>query len=108
MRRTIPMPSQVLNSSLWFATAVIMLVSCANATDVRVTADPEIIRGCAFVAMINAYDSADLQRKASRLGGNVALVQIQWDPSGPVQGLKSGVYSYADVTVFRCEGTQPD
>jgi hypothetical protein len=73
----------------------------ANATRVRTTTDREVIRDCAFVAMTTAKDQIDLQRKASQLGANAALVPIQWYPEGP-QGLQVGVHSYADALVFRC------
>jgi hypothetical protein len=77
----------------------LVLVGCAKAMSdeaarVRITNTPEIARGCAFVGMASDDSITDLQGKAARLGGDVAVVTMQ------TQGAR-GV-TYTTVEVFRC------
>ena len=73
----------------------------ANAARVRITNNPELTRGCTFVGMASDDDMQDLQRKAFRLGGNIALVTFQSQRASPYS-----LQTYTTAEVYRCEGTR--
>jgi len=88
----------------------LVLVGCAktmsdedkvNAARVRITNNPEFTRGCTFVGMATDDDMQDLQRKAFRLGGNIALVTFQSQRASPYS-----LQTYTTAEVYRCEGTR--
>ena len=73
----------------------------ANAARVRITNNPEFTRGCAFVGMVSDDDMQDLQRKAFRLGGNIALVRFQSQRASPYS-----LQTYTTAEVYRGESTR--
>jgi len=73
----------------------------ANAARVRITNNPEIARGCAFVGMASDDSIKDLQGKAARLGGDMAVVTIQTQEArGGGGAFRYRTYTTAEV--FRC------
>ena len=98
--------------SVWLM--VLVLVGCAkamsdeeraNAARVRITNNPEIARGCAFVGMASDDSIKDLQGKAARLGGDVAVVTMQTQEArggGGAQGFGFRYRTYTTAEVFRC------
>ena len=105
-------------SSRWIVSLCLVglvLVGCAkamsdeeraNAARVRITNDPEIARGCAFIGMATDDSIKDLQGKAARLGGDVAVVTLQTQEGrggGGAQGFGFRYRTYTTAEVFRCE-----
>jgi hypothetical protein len=94
-------------AAVWFMS--LQLVGCAktmpnqeSVAAVRVTTNPVIPRGCVFVGGTTSNDSIeDLQRKAARLGGNVAFLTME---PPRAWGHRFGTYFMA--TVFRCDGAR--
>jgi uncharacterized protein YbjQ (UPF0145 family) len=73
----------------------------AAAARVRVTNDREIARGCAFVGMASDDSMKDLQEKAARLGGDVAVVTMQTQEASG-RGVAFRYVTYTTAEVFRC------
>jgi hypothetical protein len=94
-------------ASLWL-TALGLAGGCATsgkisdveAAGVRVVSDTEMVRGCQVLGTVADNDLEDLQKKAARLGGNVALLTPQRTTKGGYFGLQD--YKTADV--YKCEG----
>jgi hypothetical protein len=76
---------------------------CSTATDVTITSDRQGFHNCTFVGNASADSFKNLQRKAARLGGNVAVASRQPNLVGPVQGLEFIVLDYGYAEVFQCE-----
>jgi len=61
------------------------------------------VRGCEVLGSVTDDDIQDLQKKAARLGGDVALVTMQSERAGGVGGaFRYSTYTTAEV--YRCEG----
>jgi hypothetical protein len=71
-----------------------------EAAKVRVVSDPEMVRGCQVLGTVADNELEDLQKKAARLGGNIALLTPQRTAKGGYFGLQD--YKTADV--YKCEG----
>jgi len=92
------------------AALALVLVACAatsseeqaQAAKVRVVTSSDFVRGCDWIGTITDNEIPDLQKKAARLGGNVALVTMQTQGGRGGFGYSSGTYTTADV--YRCGG----
>jgi len=71
-----------------------------EAAKVRVVSDTDQVRGCQVLGTVADNEIEDLQKKAARLGGNVALLTPQRSAKGGYFGLQD--YKTADV--YKCEG----
>ena len=85
------------------AAAALMLAGCASgdkyaASRVRVINDAEQVRGCELVGTVADNELEDLQKKAARIGGNVALMT----PERRAKGGYFGVQDYTTADVYRC------
>lgn len=69
---------------------------------VWVVHDANIVRGCRVLGTVADNDLKDLQKKASRLGGNVALLT----PQRRIKGGYFGVQDYSTADVYICEATR--
>jgi hypothetical protein len=89
-------------------TALVLAGGCASsgeiakveAAKVRVVSDTEMVRGCQVLGTVADNELEDLQKKAAKLGGNVALLTPQRTTKGGYFGLQD--YKTADV--YKCEG----
>lgn len=93
-------------ASVWLA-ALVLAGGCASgesskleAAKVRVVSDTEMVRGCQVLGTVADNELEDLQKKAAKLGGNVALLTPQRRTKGGYFGLQD--YKTADV--YKCEG----
>jgi hypothetical protein len=94
-------------ATVWLA-ALALAAGCASsreiseveAAKVRVVSDPEMVRGCQVLGTVADNALEDLQKKAARLGGNVALLTPQRTAKGGYFGLQD--YKTADV--YKYEG----
>jgi len=93
--------------SAWLATLVLAggcassaEVSKVEAAKVRVVSDTEMVRGCRVLGTVADNELEDLQRKAAKLGGNVALLT----PQRPTKGGYFGLQDYKTADVYKCEG----
>jgi len=96
-------------SATALAVLALALAGCAptsseertRAARVRVVKDADAVRGCEPIGSVTDDDIQDLQMKAARLGGNVALVTLQSPGGGGAySGLRFRTYTTADV--YRC------
>lgn len=82
------------------------LAGCASSSQeagrVRVVNDAELVRGCEVLGTVADNDLEDLQKKAARVGGNVALLTPQRVSKGGYFGLQD----YMTADVYRCGGTR--
>jgi hypothetical protein len=65
---------------------------------VRVVSEPEVVRGCQVLGTVADNELEDLQKKAARIGGNVALLT-------PQRAAKSGYFGlqdYKTADVYKC------
>jgi hypothetical protein len=93
--------------AVWLA-ALVLAGGCASsgeiskveAAKVRVVTETEMVRGCQVLGTVADNELEDLQRKAAKLGGNVALLTPQRTSKGGYFGLQD--YKTADV--YKCEG----
>jgi hypothetical protein len=67
---------------------------------VLVVEDADRVRGCSPLGTVSDDQLEDLQKKAARLGGNVALMTPQRKSKGGYFGLQD----YMTADVYRCEG----
>lgn len=67
--------------------------------NILVVQDANVVRGCRILGTVADNDLEDLQKKAARLGGNVALLTPQRRTKGGYFGLQD--YTTADV--YACE-----
>ena len=71
-----------LSAPAWLISAVLLLWGCASAPSiskveaakVHVVNDADLVRTCQMLGTVADSDFEDLQKKAARLGGNVALL----------------------------------
>lgn len=93
-------------ASAWLA-AVVLAGGCASsggiseveAAKVRVVNDIEMVRGCRVLGTVADNEIQDLQKKAARLGGNVALLT----PQRAAKGGYFGLQDYMTADVYKCE-----
>ena len=88
-------------ASAWLLT---VMAGCASTTPppaagVLVVEDENRVRGCRVIGTVADNDFTDLQKKAARLGGNVALMTPQRKTKGGYFGLED----YMTADVYRCE-----
>jgi hypothetical protein len=87
-------------ASAWLLT---VMAGCASTTPppagVLVVEDENRVRGCRVLGTVADNDFTDLQKKAARLGGNVALMTPQRKTKGGYFGLED----YMTADVYRCE-----
>jgi hypothetical protein len=96
-------------ASAWLATLVLAggcssagAISDADAARVRVVNDASLVSGCRVLGTVADNDFQDLQKKAARLGGNVALMTPQRTAKGGYFGLQD----YMTADVYRCENAK--
>jgi hypothetical protein len=76
----------------------------AAAARVRVVKDADAVRGCQPLGSVTDDDIQDLQKKAARMGGDVAFVTLQSQRAGGGGGaFRYSTYTTAEV--YRCGGT---
>jgi len=76
----------------------------AAAARVRVVKDADAVRSCQAIGSVTDDDIQDLQKKAARIGGGVALVTLQSQRAGGGGGaFRYSTYTTAEV--YRCGGT---
>jgi hypothetical protein len=75
-------------------------MSKMEAAKVRVVSETEMVRGCQVLGTVADNELEDLQKKAAKLGGNVALLTPQRTSKGGYFGLQD--YKTADV--YKCVG----
>lgn len=88
--------------------AALVLAGCAStspeeraqAAKVRIATSSDFVRGCDWVGTVTDDEIPDLQKKAARLGGDVALVTTQTQGGGGGFGYSGGSYTTADV--YKC------
>jgi hypothetical protein len=69
---------------------------------VRVVDDANLVRGCQVIGTVADNDLEDLQKKAARVGGNVALLT----PKRVSKGGYFGLQDYMTADVYRCDATR--
>ena len=77
-------------------------ISKGDANRVRVVKDTSLVRGCQVLGTVADNDFEDLQKKAARLGGNVALLT----PERAAKGGYFGLQDYMTADVYRCESAR--
>ena len=88
--------------------AALVLAGCAStspveraqAAKVRIATSSNFIRGCDWVGTITDDAIPELQKKAARLGGDVALVTTQTQGARDGFGYSGGTHTTADV--YKC------
>lgn len=75
-------------------------LSSAQAARVQVVSEAEKVRGCKVLGTVADNDLEDLQKKAAKVGGNVALLT----PQRTAKGGYFGVQDYMTADVYKCEG----
>jgi hypothetical protein len=86
-----------------FSACLLALAACASPqkpVSVLVVEDAERVRGCRPLGTVADNELDDLQKKAARLGGDVALMTPQRKSKGGYFGLQE----YMTADVYRCEG----
>jgi hypothetical protein len=89
---------------IWMVTAVLVAgcasgeVSKVDAFKVRVVSESEMVRGCQVLGTVADNDLEDLQKKAARIGGNVALLT----PQRAAKGGYFGLQDYKTADVYKC------
>jgi hypothetical protein len=96
-----------LTASAWMG--ILLLASgCASSSEstakpepasVRVVNDANLVGGCQVLGTVADNEFEDLQKKAARLGGNVALLTPQKTAKGGYFGLQD----YMTADVYRCK-----
>jgi hypothetical protein len=93
--------------ALVWMVAVVLVAGCASgevskveAFKVRVVSEPEMVRGCRVLGTVADNELEDLQKKAARVGGNVALLT----PQRAAKGGYFGLQDYKTADVYKCEG----
>lgn len=97
MLRTRPIVSECL--------IALVLAGCASSAPVvrvRVVSDANLVRGCQVLGTVSDNELEDLQEKAARIGGNVALLT----PERKAKGGYFGLQDYMTADVYQCEGAR--
>ena len=93
-------------SQRWIVLACLLaLAACASPqppVSVLVVEDADRVRGCRPLGTVSDDQLEDLQKKAARLGGNVALMTPQRKSKGGYFGLQD----YMTADVYQCEGSR--
>jgi hypothetical protein len=83
----------------------LVLAGCASSEKpvrVRVVDDESLVRGCQVLGTVSDNELEDLQKKAARIGGNVALLTPQRKSKGGYFGLQD----YMTADVYQCDGAR--
>ena len=89
----------------WAWLIALGLAACASSAPpvrVRVVNDADLVRGCQVLGTVADNELEDLQKKAARLGGNVALMT----PERKSKGGYFGLQDYMTADVYQCEGSR--
>jgi hypothetical protein len=70
---------------------------------VRVVSDAQYVRDCERVGTVADNEMEDLQKKAARIGGDVALMT----PERRAKGGFFGMQDYETADVYRCKKPTP-
>lgn len=95
-------------STRWIVSAclgALLLAGCASKPTpvaVLVVNDENRVRGCRVLGTVADNELDDLQKKAARLGGNVALLT----PERKSKGGYFGLQDYMTADVYLCEGSR--
>ncbi len=84
-------------------------ISKAEAARVRIVNNADVVRGCQPVGSVTDDDMQDLQKKAARLGGDIALVTLQSQGARAAFGAYGGGFSvrtYTTAEVYQCGGSR--
>jgi len=92
-------------ASVWLAWLA-FAGGCASSTEaekveasrVRVVSDKQMVQGCKILGTVADDALEDLQKKASRLGGNVMLLT----PERSAKGGYFGLQDYKTADVYQC------
>jgi hypothetical protein len=80
----------------------LVLAGCASEKGVMLVDDESRVRGCRPLGTVSDNEMEDLQKKAAKLGGNVALMT----PQRKAKGGMFGMQEYMTADVYSCEGTR--
>jgi hypothetical protein len=91
--------------SAWLVAAA--MAGCASSNNVSawrvpVVSDANMVRGCQQLGTVADNEIEDLQKKAARLGGNVALLT----PERRSKGGYFGTQDYMTADVYQCTGAK--
>jgi len=88
---------------VWTCSLALILGACSSAppkpAGVLIVEDESRVRGCRPLGTVSDDALDDLQKKAARLGGNVALMTPQRKAKGGYFGLQD----YMTADVYSCE-----
>jgi hypothetical protein len=88
-----------LSVPVWvIALAVVGCASSEQPVRVRIVNDESLVRGCRVIGTVTDNELEDLQKKAARVGGNVALMT----PQRPAKGGYFGLQDYMTADVYHC------
>jgi hypothetical protein len=79
----------------------LVLAGCAE-KGVLLVNDESRVKGCRPLGTVSDNDMGDLQKKAAKLGGNVALMT----PERKAKGGMFGMQEYMTADVYSCEGSK--
>jgi hypothetical protein len=88
-----------LGVSVWVIALIV--AGCASSEQpvrVRIVNDESLVRGCRVIGTVADNELEDLQKKAARVGGNVALMTPQRSSKGGYFGLQD----YMTADVYQC------
>jgi hypothetical protein len=96
------MPSRLIVGAGLVALAVAACAAPDKVVRVRVVSEPNLVRGCQVLGTVSDNELEDLQKKAARVGGNVALLT----PERKSKGGYFGLQDYMTADVYQCEATR--
>ena len=89
------------------AAFALLVAGCASAppppASVLIVEDATRVNGCRALGTVSDDVLEDLQKKAAKLGGNVALMT----PERKSKGGYFGLQDYMTADVYRCDNIQP-
>ena len=81
----------------------LVLAGCASSEQgVLLVDNEERVRGCSPLGTVSDNDMEDLQKKAAKLGGNVALMT----PQRKAKGGMFGMQEYMTADVYSCQASK--
>jgi hypothetical protein len=81
----------------------LVLAGCASAEQgVLLVDSEERVRGCRPLGTVSDNEMEDLQKKAAKLGGNVALMT----PQRKAKGGMFGMQEYMTADVYSCQASK--
>lgn len=89
---------RMLPLALFLAGCASSSISDVEAAKVRVVNDAKIVSACKVLGTVSDNELDDLQKKAARLGGDVALLT----PERKAKGGYFGLQDYMTADVYRC------